>query len=101
MTNETTATTFDFQDGNGPVPAHRHLNGGGWVANTAYVAETAFVRPDAWVFQLARVYDFAQVDGAARIFSKAQVYDSNRVYLRRFKWGEETINLTSSNGKTV
>ena len=31
--------TFDFQDGNGPVPAHRHINPdgttGGWVADTA------------------------------------------------------------------
>jgi hypothetical protein len=30
-TNEMTA--FDF--GNGPVPAHRHPNGGGWVADTS------------------------------------------------------------------
>ena len=30
-------TTFDFKDGNGPVPAHEHPNGGGWVADTAKV----------------------------------------------------------------
>ena len=29
--------TFDFNDGNGPVPAHKHPNGGGWVADTAKV----------------------------------------------------------------
>ena len=29
--------TFDFKDGNGPVPAHQHPNGGGWVADTAKV----------------------------------------------------------------
>ena len=33
-----TNTTFDFEDGNGPVPAHRHSNGGGWVADTAQVS---------------------------------------------------------------
>ena len=32
---------FDF--GNGPVPAHKHSNGGGWVADTASVADTAYV----------------------------------------------------------
>ena len=26
----------DFKDGKGPVPAHQHSNGGGWVADTAY-----------------------------------------------------------------
>ena len=28
-------TTYDFKDDNGPVPAHQHSNGGGWVAATA------------------------------------------------------------------
>lgn len=44
-------TTFDFEDGNGPVPAHRHTNPdgviGGWVADTAYVGPLAYVGPDA------------------------------------------------------
>lgn len=35
---------FDF--GEGPVPAHRHANGGGWVANTAEVEDTAVVEED-------------------------------------------------------
>ena len=45
----------DFKDGNGPVPAHQHLNGGGWVADTASVDETAYVGPDARVFGNAKV----------------------------------------------
>jgi hypothetical protein len=49
-------TVFDFGDGNGPVPAHKHVNGGGWVADTAYVADTAFVGPEALVYGSARVY---------------------------------------------
>ena len=46
-------TTFDF--GNGPVPAHKHPNGGGWVADSATVADTAYVGPDAKVSGSARV----------------------------------------------
>lgn len=38
-----TATMFDFQDGNGPVLAHRHLNGRGWVVETARVTDTTNV----------------------------------------------------------
>ena len=40
-------TMFDFEDGNGPVPAHKHPNGGGWVADTATVADTAYVGANA------------------------------------------------------
>ena len=31
--------TFDF--GNGPIPAHKHSNGGGWVADNAQVCGKA------------------------------------------------------------
>src|SRR5271163_2670374 len=41
--------TFDFDDGEGPVAAHRHPNGGGWIANSASVANSAFVGPSAVV----------------------------------------------------
>ena len=64
--------TFDF--GNGPVAAHKHPNGGGWVANTTKVAETAFVGPDA------KVYGSAHVQGFARICDNAQVYDYSYVF---------------------
>lgn len=71
-------TTFDF--GNGPVPAHQHPNGGGWVADTAYVADSAYVGPDArvcgdaWVFDNAWVFDDAQVFGNAWVSGNARVY---------------------------
>ena len=65
------ATTFDFEDGNGPVPAARHKNPngseGGWVAATAKVDPTAFVGSNA------RVYDTAWVSGNARVSGKAWV----------------------------
>src|SRR5690606_37053101 len=46
-------TMFDF--GSGPVPAHQHPNGGGWVADTAHVADSAYVGRNARVFGDARV----------------------------------------------
>ena len=73
------AVGFDFQDGNGPVPAHKHPNGGGWVADTALVSRTACVGPNArvygkaWVSGNARVYGYAQVYGNARVYGNAQV----------------------------
>ena len=51
---------FDFGDPRGAVAAHRHSNGGGWVADTAHVGDTAFVGADA------RVGGFARVGGSAR-----------------------------------
>ena len=73
MTPQDAQETFDFQDGNGPVPAHKHSNGGGWVADTATVAETAYVGPDARVYGNARVYDVAEVYGDARVYGYARV----------------------------
>jgi tetrahydrodipicolinate N-succinyltransferase len=66
-------TKFDFKDGKGPVPAKKHSNGGGWVADTATVAETAFVGPDALVFGNARVSGNARVYGNAWVYGYAQV----------------------------
>ena len=66
-------TKFDFNDGNGPVPAHQHSNGGGWVADTAYVDIAAYIGLDALVFGDARVFGNAQVFGDARVFGNALV----------------------------
>lgn len=71
------ASTFDFEDGKGPVPAHRHVNPdgseGGWVADTAAVEPTAYVGHDA------RVYSSAWVGGEARVDGKAKVYEDAKV----------------------
>ena len=58
-------TMFDF--GFGPVPAHQHANGGGWVADSARVADTAYVGSEA------RVYGEAQVCGEAQVYGEARV----------------------------
>ena len=59
--------THDF--GRGPVPAHVHPLGGGWVADTAFVSENVFVGPDA------KVYDDAYVGDGAAVHHKARVCD--------------------------
>jgi UDP-3-O-[3-hydroxymyristoyl] glucosamine N-acyltransferase len=71
------AQTFDF--GNGPVPAHRHPNGGGWVADTATVADTAFVGPNARVFDNALVSDNDRIYGHAWVYGNAWVWDGVHV----------------------
>ena len=50
------AQTHDFMDGKGPVPAHRHIKGEGWVADTAHVDKSAHIGSDARVYGAARVY---------------------------------------------
>ena len=72
-------TTFDFQDGNGPLPAHQHPNGGGWVADTATVAKTAYIGSCARVSGNARVSDNACVSGNARVSGNTWVSGSARV----------------------
>ena len=70
MTENT--ATFDFGMGN--VPAHQHVNGGGWVADTATVADTAYVGPGARVYGNACVCDNAHVSGNATVAGNAHVY---------------------------
>lgn len=48
---QTNKTTFDF--GSGPVPAHKHCNGGGWVADTTSVDKESYVGPGAMVYDTA------------------------------------------------
>ena len=72
--------TFDFGDGNGHVPAHKHSNGGGWVAATAKVKETAFVGPDAVVYGNAHVLDSARIEDCARVYYHGWVQNNARIY---------------------
>lgn len=72
--------TIDFQDGAGPVPAHQHVRGGGWVAETAHVDDTCYVGPFAMVYGEARVSGNVIVNDYARVYGKAQVYNNAKVY---------------------
>lgn len=71
-------TTFDF--GFGPVPAHQHPNGGGWVADTATVDSTAYVGPNAMVFDYAKVFHCAVVTGNAKVFDNTMIYGAASIY---------------------
>lgn len=73
-----TGQTYDF--GAGPVPAHKHSYGGGWVADTASVADTAYVGINAVVYGNARVSDNAAVSGKALVYGNAEVYGRAQVY---------------------
>lgn len=70
------APKHDFKDGKGRVFAHRHDNGGGWVADTAWVAPTARVTRNAQVFDYARVHDNCEITCQARVFNRARLFDS-------------------------
>lgn len=72
--------TVDFQDGAGPVPAHQHIRGGGWVAEAAYVDDTCYVGPFAMVYGEARVTGNVVINDYARVYGKAQVYNRAKVY---------------------
>ena len=77
--NSDNKTLHDFQDGNGPVPAHRHLFGGGWVADSAHVDDAAYIGKNACEFGNAVVKDeslitdHAQVSGFSLIKDRACV----------------------------
>ena len=82
----THVVNVDFGDGAGKVPAHQHVKGGGWVAETAHVDPECYVGPHAVVFGNARVTeraiinDYAKVYGNARVYGHAKVYGSAQVY---------------------
>ena len=71
--------THDFDDGNGPVSAHLHANGGGWVANTATVSRTAFVGLAAAVFGSSKVLGKATVTDRARVRGQSEVSGNARI----------------------
>lgn len=73
------ASKHDFKDGRGKVFAHHHVNGGGWVADTAKVADTVFVSKYAQVFHNAIVEGRAHVGNQARVFGNAHISDRSRV----------------------
>jgi len=62
-------TMHDF--GAGAVAAHRHVNGSGWVADTARVADTAYVGENAVVFENAEVSGKTWVCGNAMVSGDA------------------------------
>lgn len=66
-------TKHDFKDGQGRVPACRHVNGKGWVAKTAVVEDSVYVGPRAKVFQRAYISGNVRLEGQARVYGAACV----------------------------
>jgi acyl-[acyl carrier protein]--UDP-N-acetylglucosamine O-acyltransferase len=75
------APRHDFKDGNGKVPAHRHDNGKGWIADTARVEDNVYVGAGCEVFQYARVVGACRLQGGARVYGHAAV--SGNVIMRK------------------
>jgi len=78
MRKGTVMNIYDF--GYGPVSAHRHSNGGGWVADTATVADTAHVGLNACVSGNAYVSGNSRVSGNAQVYDNAYVSGNALVY---------------------
>ena len=83
-------TTHDFGDGRGPVAAHQHQNGGGWVA------ETAGVEKSSYIGEQALVYGQAHVSGQALVYG--QVLVSQTPYRACRSDGYDFILVTCADG---
>lgn len=70
------APKHDFNDGCGRVFAHKHENGGGWVADTAHVAKTVLCERRAQVYHRARVKGHAKLKNYAQVCGCAVVSGS-------------------------
>ena len=84
--------TYDFLDGNGPVPSHIHTKGGGWVADTANVHNSAYIGPDALVYGNAWVYGDALVYGNAWVHDNAWVSGDARVHGNAWVSGDARVS---------
>lgn len=63
----------DFKDGFGRVPARRHTNGKGWIANTAVVEDSVYVGPRCQVYNNAYISGSVRLEGQARVYGSATV----------------------------
>lgn len=57
----------NFFDGNGLVPAHRHPNGGGWVADTAIVCNDVYIGANTEVTGTTKILNKIAVMNAVTI----------------------------------
>ncbi len=81
----------NFEDGNGPVPAHRHPRGGGWVAESARVDQSATVTDGAWIFGSAKIFGAAKIFGFARVYGRAKIIGPAEVGGNVYVGGTTTV----------
>ena len=92
-------STFDF--GFGSVPAHKHKNGGGWIADTIDVSEEIYVGENARISGGAisggEIYGSARISGGeiyggeiygGEIYGSARISGSARIYGGEIYGGE-------------
>lgn len=113
-----TAPLYTFTKREGPVRAHRHPNGKGWVADTATVTLNSYVGPNAVVYGLAtvengsRVYgnariggyasvSMSEVHGKAMVFGKARVCRECRISGNAKIYGRAHVQHSTVRGKVV
>lgn len=77
---------IDWPDGTKSM-GHRHPNGKGWVADTAYVSNSCIVNEKAVVF------------GEAKVFGKIEVLDKTEIYGSAIISGEGTVGNGSDQQK--
>lgn len=65
-------TTYNFNDGNEPVPAHQHSNGGGWVADTCNISAEVYVDANATVAGRVVANGNVRFEANARVNSNAK-----------------------------
>jgi carbonic anhydrase/acetyltransferase-like protein (isoleucine patch superfamily) len=73
------ASKHDFKDGRGRVFAHRHINGGGWVADTAKVADSVLVAKGAQVYHNAVITNRVEIKNRAHVCGNAQLSGAVKV----------------------
>jgi UDP-3-O-[3-hydroxymyristoyl] glucosamine N-acyltransferase len=98
MDEMTHIMNVDFGDGQELVPAHQHIKGGGWVAETAFVGSECYIGPHAVVYGNARVTgnaiinDYAKVYGNAQVYGCAKVYGDSQIYGDAHVYGDSKVS---------
>jgi NDP-sugar pyrophosphorylase family protein len=73
----------DFGDGNGPVKAKIHFNGGGIVADTATVDNKAYVSSCSFVYGNATVGAFTVINLGSRVSGNSIISEYSRINYSR------------------
>ena len=89
---------FNFENHDGDVPAHRHPNGGGWVANTARVADTVYVEPYARVYGDAVISGNVVISGRSYVYGDAMITEDVEVYGIRRSDGYVFVYVPDADG---
>jgi NDP-sugar pyrophosphorylase family protein len=82
----------DFKDGMGRVPAKRHVNGRGWVAQTAVVEDSVYVGPRCEVFENAYISGKVRLEGKARVCGKATISGHAIIKQNAFVCGKACVS---------